>query len=745
MIYMSKLTKRLALGRTAIALIALLAACSPTDVVSGPDDTIPPEIAAVLVLPESVSERVGRSVRLSVDVRDNQGHALQGESITWTSSDDLIATVDTTGTVQLVNTGAVEIRASVRGRRAGSRITVVPIPVASVTITPTPVSLQVGQQATLTASTRSSTDSVLTGRSVTWASGNPAVATVDASGLVTSLAAGSATISATSEGISGVASVTVTAIPLPGTVGDLSVSAIDDTSATMRFTDVGDGVGGPARYVVRYASPSISWATATNVARGTCVSPLSASALGAIVNCTIRGLAPGTGYRFQVRAYRGTIGTDAVYGTVSNIASGTTTVTMAAVASVTVAPGTATVVAGATQAFSATARDAGGNVLTGRAVTWSSTNTAVATVSATGVASGVGAGTSNIRATVGGVTNGATLTVSAPVATVASVTLTPSNTAIYAGASMAFAATARDVAGTILSGLAVTWSSTNTAVSTITSAGVATGLGAGTTTIRATVGGITGNATLTVSTTPATTGFLHEPAGFVTLGQWNNAAGLDANGWYDDGNPGTYGSKSRVTSGWAGAPSVGGAAAIQSFYAAGVLGGHDPGRMQFNLPSGTDEIYFGAEVQFKYDYPTARTEGGNKQFFVSFSGGGRYFVNFDLATASANRWGIFQQSSPLMQSTIPVVYGQWVKVEWYLKKDTGTNNGIMRLWIDGVLAVERTDLVYPTGSMTMAYDDGSNNGNHLVEGDARTIRYEHGAAVDAFRWVSALKVMVPQP
>jgi len=52
---------------------------------------------------------------------------------------------------------------------------------------------------------------VLTGRVVGWASSNPAIATVSATGLVTGVAAGAATITATSEGKSGTAAITVTA------------------------------------------------------------------------------------------------------------------------------------------------------------------------------------------------------------------------------------------------------------------------------------------------------------------------------------------------------------------------------------------------------------------------------------------------------------------------------------------------------------------------------------------------------
>ncbi|MEJ2207293.1 MAG: SUMF1/EgtB/PvdO family nonheme iron enzyme [Gemmatimonadota bacterium] len=70
------------------------------------------------------------------------------------------------------------------------------------------------------------------------------------------------------------------------------------------------------------------------------------------------------------------------------------------VASVTVSPPSATVRVGSTQQFTVTLKDAEGNELTGRAVTWTSSNTSVATVGAsTGLATGVAVGTATVTAT----------------------------------------------------------------------------------------------------------------------------------------------------------------------------------------------------------------------------------------------------------------------------------------------------------------------------------------------------------
>src|SRR5205823_13076176 len=97
--------------------------------------------------------------------------------------------------------------------------------------------------------------STLTGRTVTWSTSASGVATVSASGLVSAVAAGSATITATSEGKSGSATVTVPAplptVTNPGTVSDLKVAAVTDTSVTLAFTEEDDGSGTAATDDIR--------------------------------------------------------------------------------------------------------------------------------------------------------------------------------------------------------------------------------------------------------------------------------------------------------------------------------------------------------------------------------------------------------------------------------------------------------------------------------------------------------------
>src|SRR5438094_8399379 len=85
---------------------------------------------------------------------------------------------------------------------------------ASLTISPATATIRVGQTLQLTATPKDSAGGTLTGRMVTWTSGNPSVATISGSGLVAGVTAGSATITATSEGKSSTAALTVTTVPV---------------------------------------------------------------------------------------------------------------------------------------------------------------------------------------------------------------------------------------------------------------------------------------------------------------------------------------------------------------------------------------------------------------------------------------------------------------------------------------------------------------------------------------------------
>jgi len=169
----------------------------------------------------------------------------------------------------------------------------------------------------------------------------------------------------------------------------------------------------------------------------------------------------------------------------------------APVAAVSVTLGATSVFVGQTTQATARLTDSTGNVLTGRKVAWSSSNTAIAIVDSSGSVKPVSPGSATITATSEGITGSALLTVAnAPVATV-SVVLNASGLTI--GQSTQAVATLRDASGNVLTGRAISWSSSNAGVATVNGTGVVLAAGAGSATITATSEGERGSATLSVS------------------------------------------------------------------------------------------------------------------------------------------------------------------------------------------------------------------------------------------------------
>ena len=154
--------------------------------------------------------------------------------------------------------------------------------------------------------------------------------------------------------------------------------------------------------------------------------------------------------------------------------------TPAPVASVSVVLAASLITPGQTTQGTATTLDADNNVLTGRVIGWSSSNTGVATVSAAGLVRAVAVGTAQIRATSEGQTGSAALTVAAiaPVP-VASVSVTLAASSRNPGQTTQATATTRDANNNVLTGRAITWSSSNTGVATVSGSGLVTAIAVG--------------------------------------------------------------------------------------------------------------------------------------------------------------------------------------------------------------------------------------------------------------------------
>lgn len=169
----------------------------------------PVTVATVEVTPTEATRQVGETVQLSAAVKDANGNLLSGQSVSWSSSASAVASVSTSGLVTSNAIGSAVITAAVGNKSGVSAITVSPPPVASISVAPTNDTLFVRETVTLTPTLRDANNTVVTGRTVTWVSTSPNIATVSGTGLVTGVGDGTATITASADGKSASATIRV--------------------------------------------------------------------------------------------------------------------------------------------------------------------------------------------------------------------------------------------------------------------------------------------------------------------------------------------------------------------------------------------------------------------------------------------------------------------------------------------------------------------------------------------------------
>jgi len=437
----------------------------------------PGALASVTVTPATATLTASGSVQQFTAVaRDADGTVLDA-TFTWASSDDAVATADpVTGLVTAVTTGVATITATAQGVTGAATLTVA-LGGLSVEITPTSATIPaLNATRQFTATARDGNGTVLTDAVFTWATADPAVASVDAAGLATGLAEGTTTVSAETGGVTATADLTVAIV----TTIDVApaTATLGARGATQSFTATArDAAGDPVADVL------FTWASG---------------------DAGIATVDPATGLATAVAN-----GTTTIQATAGD-ASGSATLTVAqAATTIEVTPASVTLTAlGATQQFNAIVRDANGNPVDA-AVAWSTSDAAVASVDpTTGLATAVATGEAIITAQAGGLTTTAQLLVAPGGLTVE---ITPTSATLTAlGATQQFTAVARDGNGAVLSDATVVWATRDPTVLSADQTGLATAAGEGSSWIVAAVGDAADSAQVlvavatTVEVAPAT-------------------------------------------------------------------------------------------------------------------------------------------------------------------------------------------------------------------------------------------------
>ncbi len=382
------------------------------------------------------------------------------KAVTWSSSNTSVAAVSASGLITAKAAGSATITATAQdgsSKKAACTVTVTKkvVKVTGITLNKSTASLEEGSTLQLSATAAPST---ATNKAVTWSSSNAGVASISASGLITAKAAGSATITAAAQdGSSKMATCTVTVtkkvVKVTGITLNKSTASLEE-GATLQLSAT--------------AAPS----TATNKAvtwssSNTSVAVVSASGL---VTAKAAGSA--------------TITAAAQDGS-SKKATCTVTVTkkVVKVTGITLNKSTASLEEGATLQLSATAAP---STATNKAVTWSSSNASVASVSTSGLVTAKATGSVTITATAqdgSGKKAACTVTVTQKVIKVTGITLNKSSETLGVGNTLQLTATAAPSTAT---NKAVTWSSSNASVATVSASGLVSAKAAGSATITAT-------------------------------------------------------------------------------------------------------------------------------------------------------------------------------------------------------------------------------------------------------------------
>ena len=419
------------------------------------------KVTGVTVSPTSVSLAKGGTKTLTATVKPDNA---TNKAVTWSSSNTSVATVSSSGKVTAVADGSATITVKTKdgGYTATCKVTVKSnVKVTGVTLDKTTLKIKKGGAKILTPTI---TPSNATNKEVTWSSSNKDVAGVNSSGKVSAYAPGTATITCKTKdgGYTATCKVTVyiavTGVTVSPTTATLGVGDTKTIKATVKPSDA-------TTKTVTWKSSKTSVATVSSSGKVTAVAAGTATitattkdgAFTATCKVTVNSSVKVTGVTLDKTSVNLKIGA-------------------ATQLTPTVKPSNAT----------------------NKAVSWSSSNKEVAYVSSSGKVSGYATGTATITCKTkdGGYTATCKVTVKTPVE---GISLNKSSVTLLKGKTTTLVATVKPDKA---SDKTVTWTSSNTTVATVSSAGKVTAKAKGTATITAKTkdGGFKATCKVTVKT-----------------------------------------------------------------------------------------------------------------------------------------------------------------------------------------------------------------------------------------------------
>ena len=407
---------------------------------------LPKPVATVAVTPKPGAVQQGSTLQMSAVAKDSSGIVDPDWPTVWSTLNSGLATVSATGLVTGVKAGTVGIVATIGGVADTSQVTVSPNGPTSTVVTPNPDTLfSLGDTAQLTA--QAYINGVPTVGSFTWATRDPTVVTVTATGQVIAKANGSTYVVATEAG---------------GTKDSSHVFVIQKVSSITVTPNP----------VQRYLGTNQTFTAAAADARGNAISGVTFT--WGQSDPSITNINANTGAATMLA-----IGIDTIKATVGAVVGKSVLTVKSAITKITVTPAGITLTAlQQTQAYSATAYDTLNNAMVGITFAWTSTNPGVASVpgtpGTTQTATALANGLTAITASAQGMSGAANLTVAQALV---SIVAGPNPTAVGVNGQAQLTARGKDANGFFIPGGNFTWASdAPTNVSVVAATGLVKGL-----------------------------------------------------------------------------------------------------------------------------------------------------------------------------------------------------------------------------------------------------------------------------
>ena len=346
-----------------------------------------PKLQKIMLTPANPTLAKGENLQFAAmgGYSDGSQQAL-GDSVTWQTSAGNVASITDQGQVTALSEGSAQVSASYQGMTGSTTVAIGAPALITITVSPNPSSVPVGESEQLAAVGTFSDGTVqdLT-QSVSWSSSPSGMAAVNPVGLVNGIAAGKTTVVATSGSIQGAAVLSVGSAVLTSiTVAPGSASVAQGN--TQQFT----ATGNYSDSTTQDLTGAVTW---SSPAPGVATIATSGLATGVTVGTTPISATVGSGV-----------------GSMSG--SATLTVQTPTLVSLAVTPSSPSIAAGNTAQFAATgAYNNGATQDLTSAVTWSSSAPAIASVGPQGLASGAAFGSTTITASASGISASASLSV----------------------------------------------------------------------------------------------------------------------------------------------------------------------------------------------------------------------------------------------------------------------------------------------------------------------------------------------